>query len=255
MRGVTYHYATIVDDPDYQRAVLRYEIARDLMLLKAKKLQRLLDAKANFNPNQPRVPAGSGRESGRWTDAGGSSAFGAGSSQSAHSILIDTIRRARLSRDGEIISAQFVAGSRKYAPVLEDEEINGGHALEEHVYKSEAEALALVQKDKYNILGFVIDRWRGEGLFLSRESANDYVNRVLEENQETVDLVASGQQQEASLIKRFGSVTGKEAYRPDSNSDPYIRKTYEVRVEIRHNPNRERGYTVITAYPMNRNRE
>ncbi|HZK91741.1 MAG TPA: hypothetical protein VFC56_16490 [Stellaceae bacterium] len=31
--------------------------------------------KANFNPDQPRVPAGSGRESGEWNDEGGGSAL------------------------------------------------------------------------------------------------------------------------------------------------------------------------------------
>jgi hypothetical protein len=36
---------------------------------KLRDLERAL--KANFDPNQPRVPAGSGRESGRWTDGGG----------------------------------------------------------------------------------------------------------------------------------------------------------------------------------------
>jgi hypothetical protein len=37
------------------------------------KLRRLAYAvKYNFDPNQPRVPAGRGRESGRWADAGGS---------------------------------------------------------------------------------------------------------------------------------------------------------------------------------------
>lgn len=43
--------------------------------------------KANFNPNQPRVPAGHGRESGRWTSTGGGGSIsdGAGSSR-RHSI-------------------------------------------------------------------------------------------------------------------------------------------------------------------------
>jgi hypothetical protein len=34
-------------------------------------LAEAIRAKYNFDPNQPRVPAGSGRESGRWTDGGG----------------------------------------------------------------------------------------------------------------------------------------------------------------------------------------
>ena len=56
MQGVSCHYPTITDDPHYQRLVLRCGIARDLMRLSAKRLQRLLDEK--YSPNQPRVPAG-----------------------------------------------------------------------------------------------------------------------------------------------------------------------------------------------------
>jgi hypothetical protein len=48
------------------------------------KLRDLKSAvKAGFDPNQPRVPAGSGRTSGRWTDGGGG---GGGSSQVAQNV-------------------------------------------------------------------------------------------------------------------------------------------------------------------------
>jgi hypothetical protein len=50
---------------------LEAEIAGHGVVLAALRLHRLL-AKANFNSNQPRVPAGNGIESGRWTDSGGS---------------------------------------------------------------------------------------------------------------------------------------------------------------------------------------
>jgi hypothetical protein len=43
-----------------------------------------------------------------------------------------------------------------------------------------------------------------EGSFLSLEAANDFTNRVLEENRQTVDLVAAGTLKEAWLEKRFG---------------------------------------------------
>ncbi|RDJ93507.1 hypothetical protein B4Q13_21440 [Lacticaseibacillus rhamnosus] len=45
---------------------LRWHIAGNRMLLAAYRLTALL-RKANFNPNQPRVPAGS-PEGGEWTD-------------------------------------------------------------------------------------------------------------------------------------------------------------------------------------------
>jgi hypothetical protein len=86
---------------------------------------------------------------------------------------------------------------------------------------------------------------------VSLESANDFVNRALEDNQAIVDLGASGQQDIASIDKRFGYVTCKEAYRPDADSDPYMRDTYAVRVVIRRDRSAERGYRVYTAFPIN----
>jgi hypothetical protein len=52
-------------------------------------------------------------------------------------------------------------------------------------------------------------------------------------------------------LARFGYVTGYEAYRRDSDSRPYMRSTYGVRVIIDHDTNSERGYTVRTAFPIN----
>ena len=40
-------------------------------------------------------------------------------------------------------------------------------------------------------------------------------------------------------------------YRPNGDSDPYIRDTDSVRVVIRHDPRSWRGYRVHTAYPVN----
>ena len=67
----------------------------------------------------------------------------------------------------------------------------------------------------------------------------------------TVDRVAAGKLKEAKLQERFGFVTGKEACRPNGDSDPYIRDTYSVRVIIRHDKRSWRGYRVQTAFPVN----
>jgi hypothetical protein len=90
-----------------------------------------------------------------------------------------------------------------------------------------------------------------EGSFDSRESANDFINRVLESNKDEVDQVGSGAKSEAILDKRFGYPTGYEAYRSDPDLDPSMRKTYGVRVLIRNAPRREQGYRVHTAFPVN----
>jgi hypothetical protein len=90
-----------------------------------------------------------------------------------------------------------------------------------------------------------------EGNFLSRESANDFVNRTLEDNKETVDRVASGQENWVLLEKRFGYVTGKEAFRPNADTEPHIRDTYGVRIVLLHDLRSDRGYRVYTAFPIN----
>ncbi|TMI99440.1 MAG: hypothetical protein E6G97_22725 [Alphaproteobacteria bacterium] len=90
-----------------------------------------------------------------------------------------------------------------------------------------------------------------EGSFESRESANDFVNRTLERNSVTVDQVADGKSDRTFLNTRFGYRTGREAFRPSIDSEPYLRDTYDVGVEIRHDPRSARGYRVHTAYPMN----
>jgi hypothetical protein len=74
---------------------------------------------------------------------------------------------------------------------------------------------------------------------------------VLKRNTDKVDQVAAGKIEGATLQHRFGFVTGKEAFRPDGDSDPYIRDTYSVRVVIRHDTRSWRGYRVHTAFPVN----
>ncbi len=56
---------------------------------------------------------------------------------------------------------------------------------------------------------------------------------------------------EAFLKERFGYRTGREAFRSNIDSEPYLRGTYEVGVLIRHDPGLARGYRVHTGYPMN----
>ncbi len=60
-----------------------------------------------------------------------------------------------------------------------------------------------------------------------------------------------GLKKEAWLQWRFGYQTGTEAYRPNIDTAPYMRPTYEVGVLIRHDKRSVRGYTVFTAFPLN----
>jgi outer membrane protein TolC len=91
-----------------------------------------------------------------------------------------------------------------------------------------------------------------EGTFVDVRSANDLINQTLQANSALVDRVAAGEVSEATLEHRFGYRTGKEAFRPDVDADPYIRSTYGVRIVIRHDPQRKTGYRLLTAYPINK---
>lgn len=91
---------------------------------------------------------------------------------------------------------------------------------------------------------------RRHGSFESAESANDLVNRTLEQNAPEVDRVASGRARDAFITSRFGYRTGREAYTA-GRLDPYMRNTYGVGVFIVRDPASRNGYRVKTAYPRN----
>ena len=133
---------------------------------------------------------------------------------------------------------------------MSEEEARGGHAIRTHVGKSDEELLATLRAMRVES-PFVTVAAPAQGSFASLDSANDFVNRVLEFHASAVDLVATGALDEAWLPLRFGYPTGREAFRPHAYAEPYTRKTYSVGVFIEHDPRSERGYTVITAYPLN----
>ena len=151
---------------------------------------------------------------------------------------------------GEDLLAQ-AEGPRRYSVVI----VRGRSARRParsapDVGKSDEELLATLRAMRVES-PFVTVAAPAQGSFASLDSANDFVNRVLESHASAVDLVATGALDEAWLPLRFGYPTGREAFRPHAYAEPYTRKTYSVGVFIEHDPRSERGYTVITAYPLN----
>jgi hypothetical protein len=258
-------------------AVLREEVAELRAELKRRRLEE-----AKYSPSQPRVPAGNPR-GGQWTDRSDGQGTVAGPSEdtgqsqdadltqpmgnvdigdvTGSSELDDLFRikpdaprtdAANLSDSiGKIAAAD---DPRFYTPVLTEEDDNGGHTLRRHTERTESSLIDYlnsnyqrVQTGNLEITTYPV----AEGTFRSREEANDFVNQVLKRNTDTVDEVAAGKLKEAKLQERFGFVTGKEAFRPNGDSDPYIRDTYSVRVIIRHDTRLWRGYRVRTAFPVN----
>jgi hypothetical protein len=135
--------------------------------------------------------------------------------------------------------------------LAEEEAPHGiGHTIRDHVGKNDEELLQTLRERQFGFptLSLVGKR---QGSFDSLESANDFVNRTLERNRGAVDLVATGKSNEEFITQRFGRMTGREAYRPSPNSEPYIRNTYSVGVLSVHDLRSPRGYRVFTAYPRN----
>jgi hypothetical protein len=179
--------------------------------------------RAEFNPDQPRVPAGN-PGGGEWT----SGDWGGGTPRATP--ISDRIRK----------------------PInLLDEQAKGGHGYSKHVGKSEAELIKTLDDNYYRFFGVTVDQ-AAEGSFADLLQANDFVNRTLDANEGIVDLVSEGQiTREAWIARRFGYQTGYEAYRQDADSDPYIRPTYNVGIFIVHDSSTANGFRVITAYPFN----
>ncbi|WP_456014453.1 RNase A-like domain-containing protein [Methylorubrum populi] len=131
-----------------------------------------------YNPQQPRVPAGSS-DGGQWTDEGG------GDSDARQ----DDDRIIRVS-DEE---------TRRYSVILSEEEARGGHTIREHVGKTDQEMLERVLASRRESLFHAYGR-RRVGSFESIEFANNYVNRTLEFNQAGVNQVTTGREDSAFIV-------------------------------------------------------
>jgi hypothetical protein len=207
-----------------------------------------------YSPDQPRAPAGRSG-GGQWTrgDGGGSgihyAALDTGTKTDATEGLTPNPPTLRGLEESQV--AQTPDWRCLPVDLVEEESPNGvGHAIQAHVGKSDAELADRLERESiHGLFADVIDG--AEGSFDSVESANDLVNRTLRARSDLVDLVASGQREDAFVTFRFGSVTGYEIYRPDSDTRPYMRNTYAVGVFIWYDARAPRGFRVRTAYPLN----
>ncbi|MBU3887459.1 phage portal protein [Methylosinus sp. KRF6] len=193
---------------------------------------------AKYSRDQPRVSAGS-PEGGQWTS-------GDGSGGDLAQVALNTIAGV-VSDAGGLVTQ--IADSID----LRDEEANGGHAISEHVGKSDEYLIRRLQSMRFQ-LG-LIDLAPRVGSFPSLDAAQKLVNSTIAQNQEIVDLVASGELgvTEAKRINGwFNSPTGKEAYVPSVRGRPEIRDTWGVAVALRHDVTSPRGYRVQSAFPANR---
>lgn len=183
-----------------------------------------------YDPNQPRVPAGS-REGGRWTD--GDAGFDSGFAPD----------------DAELVRIADDEDRRDTVVLSEDEGRGGGHTLRDHIGKTDAELMGRVLASRGSTLFHVYGRQR-HGFFASSEAANDFVSRALEKNSGKVDLMISGQKDGCFIKHRSGHIKGREAY-TNERTEPYLGSTYGVGVLVMRDQGSKRGYRVHTAYPRN----
>lgn len=207
------------------------------------------------------MPAGNS-DGGQWINEGGAdpeestthsnTTINGNSKPVAQYAAIDT--SARTDAIAGVSGVQVAQGSGRpgYPIDLSQEEQLGGHAVAQHVGKSESYLLSLIN-DQEVLAERHGDLAQGlkEGSFPSLEAANKLVNSTVSKNQGAADLVAQGLLPGAQLDASFASPTGYEAYAKSERSTPYIRDTYGVRVIIISDKNAEKGYRVVTAFPMN----
>jgi hypothetical protein len=200
-----------------------FKLAQLRLMITAATVQMLL-RKANFNPDQPRSPAGE-FGGGRWTDG--------------------------ISDPGSLEEPRLMSDRPTHIKIdLQREELRGGHAIKHHVAKSDIQLLAR--------MGPPASRWlpisramERNGTFFSLQEANRYVNETINHNADKVHAVALGLLEDDFLVLRYGYVTGREAFRPGPYDDPVFRRTHAVGVHIVHDSSRESGFRVNTAYPLN----
>jgi len=179
----------------------------------------------DYDPDQPRVPAGN-PDGGQWTtdDAG-------------------TVQIAQgPGRPGYPID------------LTEHEAARGiGHTIRDHVGKSEQYLLSVVTDiaQRAERLGDLAGEL-SEGSFPSLEAANKLVSATVAENQTKVDSVINGSVNGAQFEAWFSSPTGYEAYAANERSQPDIRETYGVRVVVVRDSDSASGFQILTAFPISR---
>jgi len=177
-----------------------FKLAQLRLMIAAATMQALL-RKANFNPAQPRIPAGA-PGGGRWTDG----------------LLLPASDRPMSHID-----------------LRQEEGKHGAHTIRNHVRKTDSELVARMGPPAKWWQPVKLGVYRN-GSFFSLEDANTYVNETLRLHEDTVAKVADGAPENAFLKLRVGRRIGREAFRTDPYSEPVVRHAYEVGVYIEHEP-------------------
>ncbi len=251
-------------DPDIRRLMALRAVESGLLRLKwiaaATRFELAMlrhDRALKYSPDQPRVPAGN-PDGGQWTDGGGGGGGGsstprsrtdpaAGGGRNDPRVLSDITPDNYYKPGTRLAQNDRTSG---YPVDLHEEEQRGGHAIADHVAKSDGYLLNTVHQQALSSLrrGDYAEGLK-EGSFTSIEAANKLVNSTIAQNAGKVQAVASGAMGGAQLEAQFKSPTGHEAYAATERSRAYIRPTDGVRVIIVRDSSTAKGYRILTAYP------
>ncbi|WP_442754701.1 RNase A-like domain-containing protein [Methylocystis sp. JAN1] len=193
------------------------------------------DLERRYSPNQPRVPAGSGRESGQWAAGGGAAGTNVAQTQS-----------------GDRFPTTQADNSENYSIDVLAEEADAAHVKEKHIAKTDQFLKDRVRQGRFSI-GPITAAPRA-GSFLSLTSAEKLINSTIAANRAIIEQLVSGALGEGKTIRIdrfFNSITGKEAFAPSPRGEPEILATRWVAVVLRHDRRSPRGFKLITAFPFN----
>ena len=136
--------------------------------------------------------------------------------------------------------------------LTEHEGIDGAHTIGERVRKSDAFLARRMNEGRR--IGLFTKYKAAHSTFSSLESANSLVSSTLAVNEAAVHEFLHSHKRYMVVHKRFGSPTGRVAYRGTGFSfrrpTPFqIHKGYGVTVVIRRNVQLSHGFVVHSAYP------
>jgi hypothetical protein len=127
-----------------------------------------------------------------------------------------------------------------------EEDRKGGHT---HIHVGKNDQQLVRELNKRRLPFLAVGQF---GTFPSPGSANRLINAVIDRNAAAIFEWANGRGRKTKrFTSRFGSATGREAFRRNYRQKPRIRITYSAAVVLRRDDDRRNGFTVLTAFPFN----
>jgi HK97 family phage portal protein len=205
---------------------------------------------ARYAPDQPRVPAGSST-GGQWTGGG----VGGGGSVTGSVSLLDAPEQVAVNVDANVaddlgIGRLFERIGELVINLLDEEGgAHEGHAIRDHIGKSDAQLKNATRNTVKKILGIWV--WKDQiGSFSSLTAANKLVNATLANNRALIKDIIEGRIGGGIAEAWFDAPTGYQSYLSKPEAEIEIRTTYGVRVVLVRDGSAKQGFRIKTAYPI-----